>query len=476
MRSALPERDVYYFVHAYRALPGDASDQARDVRLRRRLRGGGRGRERLRRAVPSGEEPGRGQAPARRLRGVGASVLNAPRCALALCLLALAAGCVGHRRAIGSTRPRPSGALRSARWRWRRSARSPRPPPSRRHSSSRYLAEALAARGIEVVAPEDVARSVVADPSAGVRELAAQRRSNSSAPTRCCSARSRAGWSARGSRSARCGRPRWACTSCCTARPAASGSGRASSTRPSRRCSENVLLTPRYPGGGTRWLTADEFARFARGRARGTRCPFQKSSPSLRADPRDRPARRPLRAARARGASTRRRSTSDDPAARGARASRASDRGASTWSISTARARASPRTRRRCARSSRPRGACRSRSAAACARSPTSSERLALGVDRVDPRHRRAARPGARARGGAPLPGPRRRRHRRARRPRGRAGLARGQRGDGARARAPLRGRGRRRARLHRHRARRHGSRARTSSRPPRSPRRSRSR
>jgi glutamine amidotransferase len=28
MRSALPERDVYYFVHSYRALPGDASDQA----------------------------------------------------------------------------------------------------------------------------------------------------------------------------------------------------------------------------------------------------------------------------------------------------------------------------------------------------------------------------------------------------------------------------------------------------------------
>jgi hypothetical protein len=26
---------------------------------------------------------------------------------------------------------------------------------------------------------------------------------------------------------------------------------------------ENVLLTPRYPGGGTRWLTADEFAHFA---------------------------------------------------------------------------------------------------------------------------------------------------------------------------------------------------------------------
>jgi hypothetical protein len=26
---------------------------------------------------------------------------------------------------------------------------------------------------------------------------------------------------------------------------------------------ENVLLTPRYPGGGTRWLSAAEFARFA---------------------------------------------------------------------------------------------------------------------------------------------------------------------------------------------------------------------
>jgi hypothetical protein len=26
---------------------------------------------------------------------------------------------------------------------------------------------------------------------------------------------------------------------------------------------ENVLLTPRYPGGGTRWLTAEELAQFA---------------------------------------------------------------------------------------------------------------------------------------------------------------------------------------------------------------------
>jgi hypothetical protein len=28
---------------------------------------------------------------------------------------------------------------------------------------------------------------------------------------------------------------------------------------------ENVLLTPRYPGGGTRWLTAGEFAQFGAG-------------------------------------------------------------------------------------------------------------------------------------------------------------------------------------------------------------------
>ena len=100
---------------------------------------------------------------------------------------------------------------------------------------------------------------------------------------------------------------------------------------------------------------------------------------------------------------------------------------------------------------------------------------LALGVDRVDPRHRGAARSRARARGGArAIPG---------------ASSSASTREDGRvavegwletsettarRSGAALRGRRRRGDRLHRHRARRHARRARTSRPPPRWPRPSR--
>ena len=262
---ALPERDVYYFVHGWRALPESARRPGRELRLRRRR---SPRPSRTRTCSPCSSTPRRARPPASACstpsrRGCARAEA---RSALALGLARRrASGCVGTVVDAELSRRSTSGARRSCASRWRRSARSPRPPRSA--AAGRGALPRRGARGSAAsrwCRPKRSARELGGVGPAGRR---ARARGAGEEPVRrgraCCSARSRAGSSARAARPARSARPRWACASSSTARPRASGSGRASSTTRSRPLLENVLLTPRYPGGGTRWLTAEEFAQFA---------------------------------------------------------------------------------------------------------------------------------------------------------------------------------------------------------------------
>ena len=128
---------------------------------------------------------------------------------------------------------------------------------------ARHLAEALVDRGVEVVGPEDVARALGSvEPAAGVPALAALVRSQFDADALVLGEITR--WVEREGAAAG------------SQRPASVGlrvelygtpqgerlwEGEFDHTQ--QAMTENVLLTPRYPGGGTRWLTAEEFAQFA---------------------------------------------------------------------------------------------------------------------------------------------------------------------------------------------------------------------
>jgi hypothetical protein len=124
---------------------------------------------------------------------------------------------------------------------------------------SRHLAEALAARGIQVVTPEDVAHL---DTGAGVPELAAAVARQFGADALLVGEITR--WVEREGEAMGSQHP--AAVGIRVTLHGAPGGERlwqGEFDRAQQGMLENVLLTPRYPGGGTRWLTADEFAHFA---------------------------------------------------------------------------------------------------------------------------------------------------------------------------------------------------------------------
>lgn len=126
---------------------------------------------------------------------------------------------------------------------------------------ARQLAEALTARGVAVVAPEDVAHLTEAT-GAGVAELAAAAAQQFGADAVLVGEVTR--WVEREGEAL--GSQRAASVGVRIVLHAAPGGERlweASFDRTQQALLENVLLTPRYPGGGTRWLSAPEFARFA---------------------------------------------------------------------------------------------------------------------------------------------------------------------------------------------------------------------
>jgi hypothetical protein len=127
---------------------------------------------------------------------------------------------------------------------------------------ARHVTEALVERGIEVIGPEDVARALGGSEPASPGELAALVHREFGADGVLLGEITR--WIEREGSSAG------------SLRPAAVGvrvelygapggdplwEGQFDHTQ--QGLLENVLVTPRYPGGGTRWLTAEEFAQFA---------------------------------------------------------------------------------------------------------------------------------------------------------------------------------------------------------------------
>jgi hypothetical protein len=180
------------------------------------------------------------------------------RGALAGVLLAAALGCVGT--VTGQSFP----ALDERRAPIRKVAVAPiaaRPEQAAQAAPlvARRLSDALAARGFEVVAPEDVAH---VDTGAGVPELAAAVSRQFGADALLVAEITR--WVERegealGSQHAAAVGIRVVLHDS----PAGKRLWRGEFDRTQQPMFENVLLTPRYPGGGMRWLTADEFAHFA---------------------------------------------------------------------------------------------------------------------------------------------------------------------------------------------------------------------
>ena len=124
---------------------------------------------------------------------------------------------------------------------------------------AKQLTEALAARGIEVVAPEDVARASAGD---SVPELAAAVHQQFGADAVLVGEITR--WVEREGEALGTRHPAAVGIRVVLhGAPAGQRLWQGEFDRTQQPLSENVLLTPRYPGGGTRWLTADEFAHFA---------------------------------------------------------------------------------------------------------------------------------------------------------------------------------------------------------------------
>jgi len=128
---------------------------------------------------------------------------------------------------------------------------------------ARQLTEALVDRGIEVVGPEDVARALGGgEPTGGAPALAALVKSQFDADALVLGEITR--WVEREGEAAGTQRP--ASVGVRVELYGAPGGERlweGEFDRTQQAMTENVLLTPRYPGGGMRWLTAEEFAQFA---------------------------------------------------------------------------------------------------------------------------------------------------------------------------------------------------------------------
>jgi hypothetical protein len=128
---------------------------------------------------------------------------------------------------------------------------------------ARHLTEALVERGIEVIGPEDVARALGgSEPAGGAPELAALVEREFGADGLLLGEITR--WVEREGGAAGSLRPasvgvRVELFGAPTGEPLWEGEF----DRTQQALMENVLVTPRYPGGGTRWLTAEEFAQFA---------------------------------------------------------------------------------------------------------------------------------------------------------------------------------------------------------------------
>lgn len=126
---------------------------------------------------------------------------------------------------------------------------------------SRQLAEALAARGVEVIAPEDVARlttPVGTDASALAASVALEFGAEAVLVGEVTRWVERKGEALGATQPAAVG-----VHVVLHAAPGGEPLWQGSFDRSQEAFLENVLLTPRYPGGGTRWLSAPELARFA---------------------------------------------------------------------------------------------------------------------------------------------------------------------------------------------------------------------
>lgn len=127
---------------------------------------------------------------------------------------------------------------------------------------ARYLVDALAGRGFEVVPPEEVGRvSGALPPASGLPELAATLKREFGADAVLIGKLTR--WVEREGGAAGSQRPASVGLEIeLFSAPDAKRLWRGDFDRTQQPLSENLLLTPRYPGRGMRWLTTEEFAQF----------------------------------------------------------------------------------------------------------------------------------------------------------------------------------------------------------------------
>ncbi len=128
---------------------------------------------------------------------------------------------------------------------------------------SSQLAEALRKRGVGVVSPEDVGLAIgAADPAGGVPALAALANTQFGADAMVLGEITR--WIDREGGAAGSQQPAAVGLHVVLySAPEGERLWEGDFDRTQQALLSNVLLTPRYPGGGTRWLTAEEFADFA---------------------------------------------------------------------------------------------------------------------------------------------------------------------------------------------------------------------